>query len=259
MLEQFERYAVYWVPNRQDDLASFGASWTGWSSERGEPRSRHVTDEFADDIADATRDLGLHGFHGVLKAPFRLREGHSLWAVERALEATAESLLALPLPALDLAVTDGQVALVPARPNPGLADILARIEAALAPMVAVPDRVTGRPKAAASPAERQLRQLPAGEAHRFRLPFTDRLDITTAFRIRDQLAPVVAPMLTAARRIEDLALMGDPGEGRPLRVLQRFDLRETPVRAASTALPCYGRPNLVQMPPIPLADTGVAV
>jgi len=259
MLEQFERYAVYWVPGRPDDLASFGSSWTGWCAERGEPRERSVTEDFADDIARATRELSLHGFHGVLKAPFRLGKGHSVWSVERALQAVAEELVAAPLPEMEVAVTDGQVAMISTRPDSGLSALLARIEGALAPLVAAPVPVTGRRNGSGSQAGERLSQLPASDAHRFRLPFTDRLDIATAFRIRDQLTPILAPMLAGSRTIEDLALMGDPGEGRPLRVLQRFDLRETPLRSGSAALPCFGRPNLVQLPPHPLADTGVAV
>jgi hypothetical protein len=259
MLQQFKRYAVYWVPGRPDDLARFGASWTGWCAERGEPRPRHVTESFQDNIAAATRDLSLHGFHGVLKGPFRLCNGHSPWAVERALEATAEALVATPLPALELVVTDGQVALVPARSSADLSAALTRMEEALAPLVDAPAPAAGRQNGTAGQGDKRLSQLPAGAAHRFRLPFTDRLDIATAFRIRDQLAPMLAPMLTATRRIEELALMGDPGEGRPLRVLQRFDLRETPLGAASAALPCYGRPNLLLFPAQPLSDTSVAV
>lgn len=259
MLKQFERYAVYWVPLRPDDLATFGTSWTGWCAERGELRPRDVTAQVADNIDDATRKLSLHGFHGVLKAPFRLRDGHSLWAVERALEAAAEALVAMPMPALELAVTGAQVALVPARPCAALAAALARIEEALAPLAAAPAAQAGRRNAAAANGEQRLSQLPASAAHRFHLPFTDRLDIAEAFRIRDRLAPLLAPMLAAPRSIEDLALMGDPGEGRPLRVLQRFDLRETSVRADSAVLPCYGRPNLVQTRRHPLADRGVAV
>jgi hypothetical protein len=217
-----------------------------------------VIESFPEDIAGATRDLCLHGFHGVVIAPFRLGDGHSPWSVERALEATADALVAVPMPPLELAVTGGQVALVPTRPSSGLEAVLAKVEEALTPLMAAPLPGASRGARGATGGTKRLSQLPASAAHRFHMPFTDRMDIADAFRIRDRLDPVLAPMLDEPRKIAELALMADPGGGRPLRVLQRFDLRETPA-LAQDALPCFGRPNLVQLLPYPLADTGVAV
>jgi hypothetical protein len=54
-------------------------------------------------------------------------------------------------------------------------------------------------------------------------------------------------MLEAPRRLDDIALMGDPGQGRPLRVLQRYDLSDTSLRKVSGAMPCHGPHVLVPM------------
>ena len=62
------------------------------------------------------------------------------------------------------------------------------------------------------------------------------------------LSRIVAPMLSARRQISDLALMGDPGGGRPLRVLERYELRDWPLRRSAGALPCHGPRVLAPMP-----------
>ena len=56
----------------------------------------------------------------------------------------------------------------------------------------------------------------------------------------------LAPVLDQPRKLGDVALMADPGFGRRLRVLTRFDLRLTPPRPATTALPVMGPDVLVQ-------------
>lgn len=249
MPDEFERYAVYWVPGRTDDLAHFGCSWMGWCAERGELRPREATSGLSADIAAATRAISRHGFHGVIQAPFRLRSGRSRWSVENALRLAADQLVAVPLPTLELAVIAGRVALVPDRPDPALARAVARIEDGVGPLAADAPRAL-RPAASRSAGgTERLQQLPASPAHRFHLPLTDRVDLGTAFRIRAELARRLQPLLDGPHRLTDLALMGDPGGGRPFRVLQRFDLRETPARRGAAVLPCVGPQTLVPMPP----------
>ncbi len=66
-------------------------------------------------------------------------------------------------------------------------------------------------------------------------------------------------MLDEPRRLHDVALMGDPGEGRPLRVLQRYDLSDTPVRRGANPLPCHGPKVLAPKLGSPMAGTELAL
>jgi hypothetical protein len=245
MLDEFERYAVYWAPGPLDSLARFGCSWMGWCAETGEPRSRHVTDGFSIGVAALTRQVARHGFHGVIKAPFRLNAGRSRWSVEHELQALADDLIAFPLPKLELAVLDGQVSLAPARPNTRLGVAVAKVQAALRPMAV---NEAGDAVDTANADGGELMQLPAGDAHRFHLPLTDRLDLGTAFQLLAELRPRLAPMLDTPRQLGDLALMGDPGGDRPLRILHRFELSNTAAPNWSSSLTCLGPQTLVQMP-----------
>ena len=101
--------------------------------------------------------------------------------------------------------------------------------------------------------------MPATDAHRFLIPLTDRLPLEVAFRVMEELQPLLEPVMGASRRLHDVELMGDPGEGRPLRVLQRYDLRDWPLRQASNAMPCYGPDVLMADFNDPLVRSEIAI
>lgn len=249
MFDDFEGYAVYWVPRRSDPLAAFGAAWTGWCAESGDAQPRGDFAELGVDVAAVTRELHCHGLHGVIRPPFRLAPGRSRFSVEHVLDALAESLVAFRLPPLQLTVMEGRVALVPAQSCGPLAALVTRVTDALAPLVARPAAVNGFAEARASAG------LPAGDTmafraagQRFHVPLSDPMPVERARTLKAALAPLVAPKLGAPRRLGELALMGDPGGGRPLRVLQRYALRDWPLRRGAEALPSHGPVVLEPMP-----------
>ena len=69
MMNDFERYAIYWVPAQPDTLCKFGCSWMGWCAELGEPRKRRGIVGLTDDIAAATRRVWRHGLHARIAGP----------------------------------------------------------------------------------------------------------------------------------------------------------------------------------------------
>ena len=275
MSGEFEKYAVYWLPKSTDALARFGISWTGWCAEQGEHRPRGEFPGVAVDIPAVTRQVWRHGFHAVIKAPFQLQTGHGRFWVEHALEQVIDEIVAFRLPRLLLAVIGGSVAaLVPHQNCAALGTLVARVGEAMAPLDAAPHDLAAPANGfagAQAPALdghaagivgediESLVQLPVAEAHRFHIPLTDQLGLETAFEVMEQLRPLLEPMLDEPRRLHDVALMGDPGEGRPLRVLQRYDLSETPVRRGANPLPCHGPHLLAPMltDPTALADAAI--
>ena len=243
MLDDFERYAVYWVPRRPDPLGPFGDDWTGWCAEYGEHRPRS---DFPG-LPALTSKLCRHGLHGVIHAPFRLAPGRSRFALEDALDEIAEETVAIRLPHLELAVVEGRVALVPSRCPDALAMLVGQVTEMLAPLV--------EPAEAEGVAEAAVPQSAAPSlvpfrvpAHRFHVPLTDARPLEEAHALRDALAPVVEPLLGAPRSVATITLMGDPGAGRPLRSLQDYALLESPLRPGAGALPSHGPQVLAPMP-----------
>lgn len=265
MSGEFERYAVYWVPENTDPLAQFGASWTGWCSERGEHRPRGEFRGVSVDIPAITRRIWRHGFHAVVKAPFRLQDGRSRFFVEHALEQAIEQSVAFRMPRLRLAVVGGYVAaLVPHQTCAALGALVIRIDEAMSPLdAASPNGIAEAPNGPTAGIVRKdiepLVQLPTAEAHRFHIPLTDRLDLETAFEVMEQLRPLLEPMLDLPRQLRDVALMGDPGEGRPLRVLERYNLQDAPLRRSSAAMPCHGPHVLAPMLNDPMTGNEFAI
>ena len=273
MSGEFEKYAVYWVPRSADALARFGVSWTGWCAEQGEHRTRGAFPGVTADIPAITREVWRHGFHAVIQAPFRLQDGRGRFALEHALEQVIDEIVAFRLPRLELAVIGGSVAaLVPHQTCAALGDLVTRVGKAMAPLDAARHGLaapangfaeTPAPKGIATGITGEdadsLVQLPAAEAHRFHMPLTDQLGLETAFEVMKELRPLLEPMLDEPRRLHDVALMGDPGEGRPLRVLQRYDLRHAPLRRGANPLPCHGPHVLAPMLGDPMAATELAI
>jgi len=242
MVDEFDRYAVYWVPERSDALARFGCSWSGWCPDQGEHRRREGLASFPFDVTRLTARLWRHGFHGVIKAPFALAGSGDRWVVEREVEELAEELAPFTMPGLQVAVVDGRVALVPETSCPSLPALVGRVERALAAVADVAAPMASRPAAVAAAASERGRiiQLPAPALYRFHVPLTDRLEVDEAFAVARALDPVLRPLLARTRRLRDLALMGDPGDGRPLRVLRRYELCGAGLRGIASALPTHG-------------------
>lgn len=258
MFDDFQRYAVYWVPRRPDPLGPFGDAWTGWCAEYGEHRPRS---DFPD-LPAFTRHLCRHGLHGVIRAPFSLAPGRSLFAVEAALDEIAEETVALQLPRLELAVVEGRVALVPARGSDALATLVTRVSEAIAPL-AKPDRSSRCNGVADGPppvvTDDSVVPFRPGEAHRFHLPLTDPQPLEQAHALMAALAPIVEPLLGTARRLSMISLMGDPGGGRPLRALENYSLLDSPLRPGARALPSHGPQVLAPMPGKVRRKTDLAV
>jgi len=265
MSDDFEKYAVYWVPKRADALARFGASWTGRCAEQGERRVRAVISDLSFDAAAITQRARRHGFHAVVKAPFHLGPELSFFALEHVLGLLVEESVAFQLPRLRLAVVDECVALVPSQGSPVLNELVARSGSALGQLSEPANGVTTAQAVASARDGIEVGRgdsvvnFPTSATHRFHMPLTDPISPERALELISKLQPVLEPILQQPRQLNDLALMGDPGEGRPLRVLQRYDLRDWPQRNTSGAMPCQGRSVLVANLNDPMAKSEIAM
>ncbi|KQI73666.1 phosphonate metabolism protein [Loktanella sp. 5RATIMAR09] len=83
----YSRFAVYYVPPA-GPLAGFGASWLGWDVVHGQPARQPDLP----DLHDITMTPRKYGFHGTLKPPFKLRDGRTVAALEKAVAELAASL-----------------------------------------------------------------------------------------------------------------------------------------------------------------------
>lgn len=234
----FARYALYWAPEDADPLRAFGAAWLGHDPASADPvayRNRlGLSSETADNL---TAEPSRYGLHATLKAPFRLQPSARLEQLIDTTNVLARSTTAFATAPLRLTILNGFLALCPASPSPSLDALARRCVIELDPL-----------RAPLTPAERgrrkpqfltpeQLRLLDAwGYPHvldhfRFHITLTKRLTGAEQSFVRPLLETATKPFCAEPLRIDSIALFGDPGDGRPFRLVQRFAL--APTRAAA--------------------------
>lgn len=232
MTASFERYAVYWAPEAGSALAAFGAGWLGWDAEAAAEAPRLDLRGLPAPIEALTAEARRYAFHATLKPPFRLAEGTDRAGLEAAIRALAADIAAFDAPALTLSADLGFAALRPSAACPALEALAARC-------------VTGLDAFRAPPTEAELqRRRNAGlsaaqEAHlirwgypyvldqfRFHITLAGRLSPEDFARLADALRPHLVAAVGAPWRLRDIRLFGDPGAGRPFRLLRRFPLAD---------------------------------
>ena len=217
------RYAIYYTPSPESALARFGAAWFA----RKAP------------CLDAPR---RYGFHGTLKAPFRLAADASEAELLRVAESFAAERPAFAGPTLRLSELAGFLALVPSEPFEELDRLAADCVLAFDRFRAPPSEaeLAHRRRAGLSPHQEALLLrwgYPyAMDAFRFHLTLTERLDDAGLDRERAEAEAMLAgpaPSLS----IDAVTVMVEPAEGEAFHVLRRceFALHAGPGQAARQA------------------------
>lgn len=218
-MEQFKRYAVYYAP-RAGAFAEATAAWLGWDAARGVAVPHPVLAGLPDDVAALTAEPRRYGFHGTIRAPFRLGAGVTQREVVAAVAGLARRLPPVAVPRLRLQVMKGFVALVPDGAEDALVGLGESVVRALDPFRAAltaaevarrdPARLTGR--------QRELLGLwgypYVMEEFRFHLTLTDNLPEAQAEAVREALFTWLTPVLPEPFVVEDLCLFGEDGAGR---------------------------------------------
>ena len=203
------RYAIYYTPPPGSALAGFGRAWFA----RAAP------------CLDAPR---RYGFHGTLKAPFRLAAGVEEAELLGAVESFAASRPALAGPPLEPAMLAGFLALMPSEPCGALdrlaADCVVAFDRFRAPPTDV--ELARRRRAPLGPRREALLKrwgYPyVMEAFRFHMTLTGRLDEE---ELRKECA-LAAGMLGEAALplvVDAVTVLAEPAEGAAFRILRRCE------------------------------------
>ena len=203
------RYAIYYTPAPESALARFGESWFA----RKAP------------CLDVPR---RYGFHGTLKAPFRLVKGAGEAELLLAAERFAGEHCAIRGPPLRPAVLADFLALVPSGPFEGLDRLAADCVAAFDRFRAPPGEAElARRRRAGLSASQEALLLRWGypyvmEAFRFHMTLTERLD-EAGLASERALAGAMLGETAAPLAVDAVTVMVEPSEGDAFRVLHRFE------------------------------------
>lgn len=226
---QYRRYAIYYTPP-QGSMAEFGASWLGWDAAAGiEVSPPDVPGLNPAEIAAITNTPRKYGFHGTLKAPFRLAGGTTPDALTAAVAALATRLEPVTLDGLVPARLGGFLALVPEGDASALSDLAARIVTDLDAFRAPSSDADLARRRKSGLSERQEANLVTWgypyvmEDFRFHMTLTGRLEANTRVRVAGVLETLLPPLLSRPYVIDAITLSGEGEDGR-FRSLHRYPL-----------------------------------
>lgn len=222
------RYALYAVPRPDSALARFGAEWLGWEIETGKEVSPIETADLPTALhASVTDEPRRYGFHGTLKAPFRLLEGWSEADLVEAADEFAAHRTAPPPSLLRLETLGSFLALRPAAPAPALdglaSECVVSFERFRAPLTEA--EVTRRRLGSLSPAQDELLTrwgypFVFGE-FRFHMTLTGALDDECRTCVGAALTSKLGRVLVTPLDVADLVLVTEPEPQARFRVLRR--------------------------------------
>jgi len=233
------RVAVYAIPGiRADDatgitLRERAEAWLGRSVVGGSPAPAAAAPAgwTRAEVDAITVDARRYGFHGTLKAPFRLAAGRDLAELDAAVADLAGARDRIALPGLRVASLSGFLALVPTGPAPALdalaADVVTGLDGFRAPPT---DAETARrDPASLSPRQRELLET-WGYPHvldrfRFHLTLTDRIPPAARPRVEAALADWFAGGTERPLAIDALAVVIEDAPGAPFRLHAVHPLR----------------------------------
>jgi putative phosphonate metabolism protein len=214
-----KRFAVYYAP-RQGEFAAHATAWLGWDPEAGREVAQPDLPGLPAPAAELTRDPRKYGFHGTLRAPFRLDEGVSPDDVRATVDNLAAQLAPVTCDALRIQDVHGFLALIPQ----GCEDALQSLAAAVvegtdhlrAPLT--DEEIARRKPDQLSPRQQELLHrwgYPyVMEQFQFHLTLTDKLPEDRRGPVTAVLQDHLSPVLPRPFVIEDLCLFGEDRDGR---------------------------------------------
>ena len=225
------RYAIYFTPSIYDPLSVAAASWLGRNVYSGEaPEAPSIAGFSRQELAFHTAVPRRYGFHGTIKAPFRLHSETSEAALLKALMHFASTATPFEIPRMEIARLGEFYGLAPSVPceqmNHLAASVVQTFDAFRAPLSDAeierrdPDRLTAS----------QFSNLHRWgypyvmDEFRFHMTLTGPIHPSLNARFEHALREFFAPLLNEPLKISSLALFIEPEASAPLRVHSQHPL-----------------------------------
>lgn len=224
------RYAVYFAPVAESELARFGDRWLGRAVDSGAALEQPALDGLdAARLRVLTESPRHYGFHGTLKPPFHLADGCDAAELRRALAGFAVRQAPFEIDNLCLREIGDFLALVPGDSAPALSRLADACVTEFDAYRAPPDSAEFDKRHAAGLTPRQTELLARWgypyvfDEFRFHLTLTGPVaDKNERARVTELLAPLVARLLRRPVPVRELSLFHQPDRAAPFRLIERF-------------------------------------
>lgn len=225
------RFAIYLVPPAGSALWERGCRWLGRDPESGAVYAQPTVPGFAvDAIRTLTQSPRNYGFHGTLKAPFRLAQDVGARELLNNVGRLAGSLPALAMPALRVDRLHGFLALLPAGASTDVDALAAQFVTGLDALRAPIEPADRARRLASGLSARQQALLEQWgypyvlDEFRFHMTISERLDPMEAERLRPWIEEWFAPALAEPSGAVDVGVFVQPGDGAEFTLRRRFRL-----------------------------------
>ena len=217
-MSDFQRYAIYYAP-RSGAFAEAAAEWLGRDPATGRAVPQPDLPGLPRALAGLTGAPRRYGFHGTIRAPFRLAGGVTEAMVQQAVAGLACRLAPVRMAGLGLHRLGGFLALTPEGDDAALIALGAEVVRALDPLRAplTPAEVARRRPGNLTERQRELLArwgYPyVMEEFRFHLTLSDDLPPDEARALGAVAAEFFAPVLPQPFAVEDLCIFAEDGAG----------------------------------------------
>lgn len=219
------RYAIYFTPLPNDQLARAAASWIGHDVFTGEVTPSPAVGELSsDEITRHTAAAQRYGFHATLKPPFHLANGQSEGALIEAFQGFCKTAEPFVIPKLVIARIGKFFALVPEEKSKSLDDLagatVTEFEQFRAPLSDA-DIARRNPDTLNATQRKSLDQWGypyVFDEFRFHMTLTGPVQDEHAERVEQALHEWFASCLGDPVDVSTLALFVEPEPGAPFRV-----------------------------------------
>lgn len=230
------RYAIYFAPPVSEPLSRVATNWLGRNAFTGETLEAPAITGLNDaEIAFHTATPRRYGFHGTLKAPFRLSGGRSEDELCQALEKFCGTVERFEIPQMAISRLGSFFALVPTAPVAPLAELASCLVRELddfrAPMSDAENERRGPQNLTASQ-RANLHRWGYPYVHddfRFHMTLTGPVESGDAARVEQTLHTFFDPVLSEPVEVRNLAPFTEEERGAPFKVHSLISLERESV------------------------------
>lgn len=259
------RYAIYFTPSMYDPLSVAAASWLGRNVYSGEaPEAPSIAGFSRQELAFHTAVPRRYGFHGTIKAPFRLHDDTSEPALLKSLMHFASTMTPFEIPKMEIGRHGEFFGLAPSAPceqmNHLAASVIQAFDAFRAPLSDIeierrdPDRLT-------APQFSNLHRWGypyVMDEFRFHMMLTGPVNSNLNARFETALRDFFEPVIEGPLKISSLALFIEPEPGAPLRVHSQHPLGKLSAHRPAVAGAKASAMALTTMPRVSESKAAVA-
>jgi hypothetical protein len=232
-MEGFERYALYYAPPPDTQLAQLGNAWLGCDPASGDKRSGPTFAEMPSErLSHLLATPARYGFHGTIKAPFRLPKDATLSQLDETLSASVKTTAPVICNALKIRKFSNFYALCPVDAHAQIQDLAANFVRLLEPFRAPLDAFELARRRKTNLSAVQEKYLVnwgypfVFEEFRFHMTLSGNVPNPEQKVFEAILENYWAPVLKEPFRLSQLCLFGDPGGGLPFKLLKRYELAQ---------------------------------